>query len=355
MSRPAICLIVVAILLAPFMPQLLRTRAAEDQTVIRATGPGEAPALKPGADEGDKGVRKPRRTPAIIAQDLLLKGEEPEPEEIIEQTLTKPTEVNFAELPLEEAIRYLKEYHDIDIWIDRAALLEAGVQTDAPITLRMKAARFESVLNLMLGPLGLDWLIQDEVLRITSHEHAAALADARVFDVQALLDAGHSPEDLIAAITRCVEPTTWAGQGGTGSLAHTGGVLVCRQSQRTQMKVALLLDDLEALAEEALDQAPVGGQPVVTLKVYQTETFPADELGHALQEMVDPKSWKSQGGSGSFEPVKGALLVKQTAHGHREVEKVLRQLLPAHHTGEASRTPKPAPSGPRPHLGAGMF
>src|SRR6266446_6245701 len=41
-------------------------------------------------------------------------------EEKIRRTLSKPTTVEFLDLPLEDCITFLKEYHNINIWLDKA-------------------------------------------------------------------------------------------------------------------------------------------------------------------------------------------------------------------------------------------
>lgn len=279
---------------------------------------------KPGDSPKPPAARK-QRTPSPPMKDLRLNDEDEPAEEQILQTLSKPTEVNFLELPLEDAVRILKEFHKINIWIDRHALADAKIPLDEPVTLQLADVRFESVLNLILDPLQLEWLIQDEVLKITTHAGAAALAETRSFDVQSLLDAGHTPTELIDTIVQCIEPGSWTGAGGTGAVSHSGGVLVCRQTQRVQSAVATLLLDLDELAEKQLDESSAGGSPVVTLKVYHTFEFPAEEVSKALQALIAPETWGVKGIS--LRPIKGALLVQQTPHVHREIERVLKQLL----------------------------
>jgi hypothetical protein len=129
---------------------------------------------------------------------------------------------------------------------------------------------------------------------------------------------------LIGAIVSCVEPESWFDAGGKGTIAYSGGVLICRQSQRVQSSIAMLLLDLDDLAEEQLDASGHGGS-VATLKVYHTHEYPAEELARILGDLVAPDTWGVNGAS--VRAVKGALLVKQTPHVHREIENFLKQLL----------------------------
>lgn len=282
----------------------------------RSDKPGESPRTPSG---------RKQRPPTPPMKDLRLKDEEEPAEERILQALSKAAEVNFIDMPLEDTVSFLKEQHKINIWIDRKALGKANIAADQAVTLQISDVRLESVLNLMLDPLQLEWLIQDEVLKITTHAGAMALAETQSFDVQNLLDAGHAPDELIEAIVRCVEPSSWTDVGGSGAISHSGGVLVCRQTQRIQSAVMMLLLELSELAEEQLDASSGGSSPVVTLKVYHTREYPAEELATSLQALVAPDTWGTKGIS--VRPIKGALLVQQTAHVHREIERVLKQLL----------------------------
>src|SRR5262245_5390231 len=81
----------------------------------------------------------------------------------IVRTLAKPTTVEFLDLPLEDCITFLKEYHNVNVWLDKASLSDEGVALDQPVTLKLAGVTLESVLHLLLGPVQLDWIIQDEV------------------------------------------------------------------------------------------------------------------------------------------------------------------------------------------------
>jgi hypothetical protein len=71
-------------------------------------------------------------------------------EEKIRKSLSKPTTVEFLDLPLEDCITFLKEYHNINIWLDRPTLTDEGVALDQPITLKLAGVSFRSVLKLLL-------------------------------------------------------------------------------------------------------------------------------------------------------------------------------------------------------------
>jgi len=104
-------------------------------------------------------------------------------EDKIRRSLDKPTTVDFTETPLEDAISFLKDYHDINIWIDRATLSEDGVALDTPITLKLAGVSLRSVLKLLLEPSQLTYMIEDEVMKITTATKASDKLSVRVYPV----------------------------------------------------------------------------------------------------------------------------------------------------------------------------
>jgi len=167
----------------------------------------------------------------------------------IVRTLAKPTTVEFVDLPLEDCISFLKEFHNVNVWLDKGALADAGVALDQPVTLKLAGVTLESVLHLLLEPMELDWIVQDEVLKITTRSWADRHPETRTYDIHNLIEAGHQQEDLIAAITKCIAPASWTGKEATAGISHTGGVLVIRQSQRVHSDIAHLLEELDEIAE----------------------------------------------------------------------------------------------------------
>lgn len=108
-------------------------------------------------------------------------------EKRIQKALTETTEVSFTDNPLEEALNYLEDLHHIEIWLDKAALSDEGVNSDQQINLVMSGISLRSALRLMLEPLGLTYLIEDEVMKITTQAKADEKMSTRVYPVADLV------------------------------------------------------------------------------------------------------------------------------------------------------------------------
>jgi hypothetical protein len=127
-------------------------------------------------------------------------------EEKLRRALDKPTNVEWLELALEDCVTYLSEFHSINIILDKAKLTEEGVALDQPITLKLQGVTLRSVLKLLLEPVQLTYMIENEVMKITTSASAADKLSTRVYPVG----------DLVIPI---ITP-----RGGRGMMGMMGGM-----------------------------------------------------------------------------------------------------------------------------------
>src|SRR5262245_26136746 len=83
----------------------------------------------------------------------------------IEQALRAATECDFKDKPLDEALDHFENRHKIEIWLDKSALSDEGINSDTHITLKMSGVSLEAALRLTLEPLGLTYVIEDGVMK----------------------------------------------------------------------------------------------------------------------------------------------------------------------------------------------
>lgn len=125
-------------------------------------------------------------------------------EEKIYSALDDITDVEFQDSPLTEVVDFLKDLHNIQIVIDEAALTDEGISTDSQVNLTLSGISLRSALKLMLEPHLLTYIVEDEVMKITTQIKAEELLQIRVYPVG----------DLVIPIT--------SGGGGGGGLG--GGI-----------------------------------------------------------------------------------------------------------------------------------
>jgi hypothetical protein len=168
--------------------------------------------------------------------------------ERIESELKNQTEIAFTDTPLTDVMTFLSDYHNIPILLDTAALTEANVVSDMPITRTLDGVSLESALNIVLAPLKLDYVIANEVMLVTTVKQAEATLDVRVYDLSRLPNL--EPKTLSAIIMTVTKPEAWTEKGGAGSIVLGTDFVVVNQCQRTHRKIVSLLNQLGRQAKQ---------------------------------------------------------------------------------------------------------
>lgn len=175
----------------------------------------------------------------------------------IEQALAGPlhsTGLDYADQPLQDVVTQLSDEYGIPIQIDKRALEEAGIATDSAINVTLHNISLRSALKLALRNLPLTWIIQDEVLMITTKEVAESHLDTCVYNVEGLVDDSDpkSVKALIDVIYSCVQVDTWAVNGGGQAEVRPlpSGLLVVSQTPAVQEEVSALLTKIRKMREQ---------------------------------------------------------------------------------------------------------
>lgn len=209
------------------------------------------------------------------ASPVSLHTQTPAEQKILAQ-LDQQTTVEFLDTPLRDAMTFIGDLHGLPIIIEKTALEEAGIATDEPINRQLSGIKLRSALNIMLEPLGLTYLIEDEVLKITTAASAAERLETRVYTIRSLEKAGIDSQTLAKTVRQTIRPESWAAEElepqpgnvfmgfpgaaaaerpsppkrtGRGTIAALPGALVVLQSQRIHDEVAELLSQLARLEQ----------------------------------------------------------------------------------------------------------
>jgi hypothetical protein len=187
--------------------------------------------------------------------------------------------VDFRGVPLVDVLDFIRDTVDVNIAINWAALEAAGVDRNAPVTLRLRNIPLSRVLNLVLaeasqGGTALSWYIADNVIHLTTKEIADRQMITRVYPVQDLLvdvpnfegpefnlnsggggGGGGSPfggqgtdgqetetmqergEKLVELVKQVVDPDVWVENGGYASIRYFHGHLIVTAPRSTLQKI----------------------------------------------------------------------------------------------------------------------
>jgi len=140
-------------------------------------------------------------------------------EEKILAVLDETTTMDFTETPLQDAVGYLSDLHEIPVRLDTKALEDIGVSSDTPFTYRVNGVRLKSGLRPLLRQKDLTYLVRDEVLLITTEDVAEMELLTRTYPVGDLVDQ-EDGKKLVEAITTTVFPMSWDEAGGPASIVY---------------------------------------------------------------------------------------------------------------------------------------
>ncbi len=259
---------------------------------------------------------KSRATPAEMAIHRKL------------ETKVRP---QFRNQPLAAVLDALAKQADVPIHLDMVGLEQEAVTSDTPVTLALDTQQIslKSALKLLLEPLQLRHVVQDEVLKVTSPRLVKGVVYSVTYQVG----------DLVKPIPNF----TSDGLGIEGALSK-GYSQALRNSLNVQVEPPT--DALNRAARsspapvDAASLAQIQGRGTgPTTGVMPSVPFgpPATGGGQAdFQSLIDlitntvggPGAWQEAGGNGAIRPFDTnlSIVVSQTQEVHEEIADLLDQL-----------------------------
>jgi hypothetical protein len=188
-------------------------------------------------------------------------------DEAVFKKLGEPTEFSFKGTPLKDALAAIAKKHKLTIVIDDKKLDEANVSAKTPLTHAARGVPLEIALQKLLNEVGLDYIVRDEVVEVTSRDMADTYLIYRIYPVADLIvpppqasaaDAEARPdyESLIQMIQQTVYPDSWAEAGGPGIAGRLPGCLMVHQTIDHHRQVQVLLQVLRKARKIAAGSGP---------------------------------------------------------------------------------------------------
>lgn len=188
----------------------------------------------------------------------------------IRAALRQPVSAKFRDEPLRSAVAKILEQVGVQFRMDVEAMAEEGLSPEEPVINEFQNVPAAAALHWLFEPLGLTWIVQDEVLVVTTELAASEMLITRAYDVSRVLEsisarescsfcgdwlARHAPEQhwLLDALEEFV-PGLWELSNGIGGSARLiGRTLVVRQTFQTHASIDAFLQALEAAATGRLN------------------------------------------------------------------------------------------------------
>lgn len=169
---------------------------------------------------------------------------------IVEQLQTKIS-VHFENAPLRQVAEHIAKHGNFNVVLDADGLADEGLTSSTPVSLHLDQVRTSTALRLLLEPLQLDYVVQHDVLRITSRARADGESVVATYPVADLLwrenDVAGDLSNLCDLLMSMVEPNSWENVGGGASVRANvpSRSLVVRQTQANHARIRELLETLK--------------------------------------------------------------------------------------------------------------
>jgi general secretion pathway protein D len=252
----------------------------------------------------------------------------------IKEALKQKIEVRFTNQPLAEVMDTLGRAVGINVLLDEDGMAAEGITSSTPVTINLaQPISLRSALNHILSPKSLSYLIQDEVLRITSEHNRISDTYVHVYDVA----------DLVIPIPNFI-PSYNMGLAGAIREAYDGLGYGSAGMNMANSPLALLANNHSQMPPQNSSMLSQMGSAGMLGSMSNTRTpqpvgFGPGGLGGASQADFDtlielitstiaPTPWVDAGGAGSIEgfDTNLSLVISQTQEVHDEIVDLLEQL-----------------------------
>ncbi len=166
------------------------------------------------------------------------------PDQLTWAKLVRPMPAEFLNVPLVDALDYVRDYADLQIYVDTKELENSGLTLDAVIDLNLQQASGEMVLDIVLKRAGLSYYLNSGVVVITTPSAMSAVRQTRVYSVHDLIAPPEATRTLSDLIQQSLGKGTWEDQGGPGAIRGFRDTLVVTQNPQVQRQIEDLLQQL---------------------------------------------------------------------------------------------------------------
>jgi hypothetical protein len=253
----------------------------------------------------------------------------------IEMRLEKPIQIEFRQTPLDQAIKNLQTLTGLPLWLDEQALRDERISEVQPTNFDVGTAiATKNVLACILEPIGLNYVIENDVVKITTTKKAKGRLYTKVFSVADLVTPvpnfalpDHASFDKMLKQTPlssgALQLQGLAPGGGATPYSPTGG-LGGGTPAGSQAAMPGIQGALPLGSGGTLQASPLTGSATLA----PGNNSKHEQLIKLITSMVRPYSWDGHGGPGKVEffDIGSALVVNQTADVIQEVADLLEAL-----------------------------
>jgi len=238
-----------------------------------------------------------------------------EKEREIERRLIMPLTLDFKNTPLRQVVEDLRTWTGINIVLDRRALEEESISQDQTVDMKLDGVSLKSALTNVLHQVRLTYVIEDEVLKITTEAHAKGrmvLKTYQVADLVIPIEDHNAPTAASFAESLGVQGPENRTMSTSGPSPFTG-----QHSLQNGQSVS------GSLNNQSSPSSPSTGSGAQAPKKTME-----DVLIKLITNTIKPESWDASGGPGTIDyfPLGMALTINQTPDIQEQVQELLHAL-----------------------------
>ncbi len=271
-----------------------------------------------------------RRREALAANERRFSEAELE----IQRALQTDIDVFFEDTPLSAVLEKLAELTGINIFLDPGGLIAENVSSDEPVSIKLaNPVTLTSALNLILAPLHLGYVVQDEVLRITSEQVRDGDVFNKVYNVADLVIpiASFGPSSSLGLPTALREAHARAASQGYAGGHQSGALQIAEPSMTNENSTALAQLGFGNPAggnSQGHFNSGGGGTGLGAGSSGGGAQADFDTLIDLITTTVAPETWVDVGGTGTARGFANtlSLVVSTTQEVHEQIADLLAQL-----------------------------
>ncbi len=253
-----------------------------------------------------------------------------EAERKIKQKLNTPVSIKYSNRPLNDVLNDLAAMTGVPIVVDHRALSSVRVTAETPISIRqLNNIRLESALNLILEQLELTYVIDNDVLEITSMESKRSRVYPRTYPVKDLVipipNFFSSYDDGLAGALRAAIQMTGP-QVDVQVMPVSATDLGSRMSK--SMSPTYMGNDVMGQYHQMGSQGGFGNPSSIGGAAGGGSVADFDSLIELIETTVAPETWESLGGPSNMQPYAQnlSLVISTTSEVHDQIVELLESL-----------------------------
>jgi type II secretory pathway component GspD/PulD (secretin) len=226
-----------------------------------------------------------------------------------------PLSLDFKNTPLRQVVDDLRTWTGINIVVDKRALEEENISMDQLVDMpNLNGITLKSALTNVLHQVKLTYVIEDEVLKITTEAHAKGRMVLKTYQVADLvIPIEDHAAPTVAAMLGMQEAPESRAMSTPGASPFTG-----QHSLQGGQSVSGSLSN---------QQSPSSATPASSGAQAAKKTL-EDVLIKLITNTIKPETWDSMGGPGTIDyfPLGMALTINQTPDIQEQVQELLHAL-----------------------------